>query len=175
MTQNLKALVAPRTGDANTRDILWKENFSLNIKDLDNQSCRFYGFIAILDEESSIHSGFTLFNKGKIFNPKEQKYKPEKIFGKLGSKQNNSLFGEIHFEGKSIIDPKTNKFEAEIESQFIDQLKFFLDKEDGIGILEQATYNSSNELTSGYLIEQIAKLEDEIKVLKNQLNEISKE
>ena len=92
MAQNLKTLVAPRTGDANTRDILWKENFSLNIKDLENQSCRFYGFIAILDEESSIHSGFALFNKGKIFNPIGQKYKPGKIFGELGSSQNNCLF-----------------------------------------------------------------------------------
>ena len=107
MAQNLKILVAPRNGDANTRDILWKENFSLNIKDLENQSCRFYGFIAILDEESSIHSGFALFNRGKIFNPERQKYKPEKIFGELGSSQNNSLFGEIHFEGNSIIDSKT--------------------------------------------------------------------
>ena len=174
MAQNLKTLVAPRTGDANTRDILWKENFSLNIKDLDNQSCRFYGFIAILDEESSIHSGFALFNKGKIFNPKGQKYKPEKIFGKLDSSQNNRLFGEIHFEVKSIIDSKTNKFDSEIESQFIDQLKIFLDKEDGIGILEQASHKSSNELTSGHLIKQIAKLEAQIKVLKKQLNKINK-
>ena len=70
MSQNLKALVAPRTGDANTRDILWKENFSLNIKDSENQSCRFYGFIAILDEESPIHSGFTLFNREKFLMPK---------------------------------------------------------------------------------------------------------
>jgi len=174
MAKNLKTLVAPRTGDANTRDILWKENFSLNIKDLENQSCRFYGFIAILDEESSIHSGFTLFIRGKIFNPKGQQYKPEKIFGELGSSQNNCLFGEIHFEGKSIIDSKTNKFNPEIESQFIDQLKTFLDKEDGIGILEQASHKSSNELTSEYLIEQIGRLEAEIKVLRKQLREISK-
>jgi len=174
MAQNLKTLVAPRTGDANTRDILWKENFSLNIKDLENQSCRFYGFIAILDEESSIHSGFTLFNRGKIFNPKGQKYKPSKIFGELGASQNNSLFGEIHFEGKSIIDSKTNKFNSEIEAGFIDQLRLFLDKEDGIGILDQAEQKSSNDLTSEYLKEQIAKLETQIKDLKKQLNEISK-
>ena len=143
MAKNLKTLVAPRTGDANTRDILWKENFSFNIKDSENQSCRFYGFIAILDEESPIHSGFTLFNKGKIFNAKGkgQKYKPEKIFGALGSSQNNSLFGEIHFEGNSIIDSKTNKFDAEIEAEFIDQLKLFLDKEDGIGILKEQNRN----------------------------------
>ena len=174
MAQNLKPLVAPRTGDANTRDILWKENFSLNIKDLDNQSCRFYGFIAILDEESPIHSGFTLFNRGKIFNAKGQKYKPGKIFGELSSSQNNSLFGEIHFEGKSIIDSKTNNFDREIESQFIDQLKLFLEKEDGIGILDQSKQKSSNDLTSEYLKEQIAKLETQIKDLKKQLNEINK-
>jgi len=174
MSQNLKALVAPRTGDANTRDILWKENFSLNIKDSENQSCRFYGFIAILDEESSIHSGFALFNRGKIFNPIGKKYKPEKIFGELGSKNNNSLFGEIHFEGKSIIDSKTNKFDAEIESQFIDQLKLFLEKEDGIGILKQAKHKSSNDLTSEYLKGQIAKLEAQIKALKRQLSEVEK-
>ena len=174
MAQNLKTLVAPRTGDANTRDILWKENFSLNIKDLENQSCRFYGFIAILDEESSINSGFALFNKGKIFNPKGLKYKPEKIFGELGSKQNNSLYGEIHFEGKSIIDSKTNNFDPEIESQFIDQLKLFLEKEDGIGILDQSKQKSSNDLTSEYLKEQIAKLEAQIKVLKRQLSKVGK-
>jgi hypothetical protein len=174
MVQNLKTLVAPRTGDANTRDILWKENFSLNIKDLENQSCRFYGFIAILDVESSIHSGFALFNRGKIFNAKGQKYKPGKIFGELGSSQNNSLFGEIHFEGNSIIDSKTKKFDPEIESQFIDQLKLFLDKEDGIGILEQAKKKSSNDLTSEFLKGQIAKLEAQIKVLKRQLSEIGK-
>jgi len=174
MAQNLKPLVAPRTGDANTRDILWKENFSLNIKDLENQSCRFYGFIAILDEESSIYSGFALFNRGKIFNAKSQKYKPKKIFGELGSSQNNSLFGEIHFEGKSIIDSKTNKFDDEIEDEFIDQLKLFLDKEDGIGILDQAKHKSSNDLTSEFLIEQIAKLEDKIKILKKQLSEVGK-
>ena len=91
MSQNLKALVAPRTGDANTRDILWKKNFNLNIKDFENQSCRFYGFIAILNEESSTHSGFTLFNRGKNFNPIGKKYKPEKIFSELGSSQNNTL------------------------------------------------------------------------------------
>jgi len=174
MAQNLKTLVAPRTGDANTRDILWKENFSFNIKDSENQSCRFYGFIAILDEESAIHSGFTLFNRGKIFNAKGQKYKPEKIFGELGSAQNNSLFGEIHFEGKSIIDSKTNNFDPEIESQFIDQLKLFLEKEDGIGILEQSKQKSSNDLTSEYLKEQIAKLEAQIKVLKRQLSKVGK-
>jgi len=174
MAQNLKTLVAPRTGDANTRDILWKENFSFNIKDIENQSCRFYGFIAILDEESSIHSGFALFNRGTIFNAKGQKYKPEKIFGKLDSFQNNSLYGEIHFEGKSIIDSKTNKFDPEIESQFIDQLKLFLDKDDGIGILEQAKKKSSNDLTSECLMEQIYKLETQIKVLKKQLNETNK-
>ena len=174
MSQNLKALVAPRTGDANTRDILWKENFSFNIKDSENQSCRFYGFIAILDEESSIHSGFALFNRGKIFNPIGKKYKPGKIFGELGSKNNNSLFGEIHFEGKSIIDSKTNKFDAEIESQFIDQLKLFLEKEDGIGILKQAKHKSSNDLTSEYLKGQIAKLEAQIKALKRQLSEVEK-
>ena len=174
MPQNLKILVAPRTGDANTRDILWKENFSFNIKDLENQSCRFYGFIAILDEESSIHSGFALINRGKIFNPNEQKYKPEKIFGELGSSQNNSLFGEIHFEGSSIIDSKTKKFDPEIEAEFIDQLKLFLDKEDGIGILEQAKKKSSNGLTSEFLKEQIAKLEAQIKVLKRQLSEVEK-
>ena len=174
MVQNLKILVAPRTGDANTRDILWKENFSLNIKDLENQSCRFYGFIAILDVESSIHSGFALFNRGKIFNPKGQKYKPSKIFGELGSSQNNSLFGEIHFEGSSIIDSKTKKFDPEIESQFIDQLTLFLNKEDGIGILEQAKKKSSNGLTSEFLKEQIAKLEAQIKVLKRQLSELEK-
>jgi hypothetical protein len=174
MAQNLKTLVAPRTGDANTRDILWKENFSLNIKDLENQSCRFYGFIAILDEESSIHSGFALFNKGKIFNPIGKKYKPEKIFGELGSVQNNSLFGEIHFEGNSIIDSKTKKFDPEIEAEFIDQLKLFLEKEDGIGILEQAKKKSSNDLTSEFLKEQIAKLEAQIKALKRQLSEVEK-
>jgi len=174
MAQNLKTLVAPRTGDANNRDILWRENFSFNIKDIENQSFRFYGFIAILDEESSIHSGFALFKKGKIFNPIGQKYKPGKIFGELGSSQNNSLFGEIHFEGNSIIDPKTNKFDAEIEAEFIDQLKLFLDKEDGIGILDQAKQKSSNDLTSEYLKEQIAKLEDQIKVLKRQLSEMGK-
>jgi hypothetical protein len=174
MAQNLKTLVAPRTGDANTRDILWKENFSLNIKDLENQSCRFYGFIAILDEESSIHSGFALFNKGKIFNPIGKKYKPEKIFGELGPSQNNSLFGEIHFEGNSIIDLKTKKFDPEIEAEFIDQLKLFLEKEDGIGILDQSKQKSSNDLTSEYLKEQIAKLEAQIKVLKRQLSKVGK-
>ena len=174
MAQNLKTLVAPRTGDANTRDILWKENFSLNIKDLENQSCRFYGFIAILDEESSIHSGFSLINKGKIFNPIGKKYKPEKIFGESGSSQNNSLFGEIHFEGNNIIDSKTNKFDAEVESQFINQLKLFLDKDDGIGILEQAKKKSPNDLTSEFLKEQIAKLETQIKVLKRQLSKVGK-
>ena len=103
MAQNLKTLVAPRTGDANTRDILWKENFSFNIKDSENQSCRFYGFIAILDEESSIHSGFTLFNRGKIFNAKGQKYKPEKIFGELGSAQNNSLLVKSTLKEKVLL------------------------------------------------------------------------
>ena len=174
MAQNLKTLVSPRTGDANTRDILWKENFSLNIKDLENQSCRFYGFISILDEESSIHSGFALFNRGKIFNPIGKKYKPEKIFGELGSSQNNSLFGEIHFEGISIIDSKPKKFDPEIETEFIDQLKLFLDKEDGIGILEQAKKKSPNDLTSEFLKEQIAKLEAQIKVLKRQLSKVGK-
>jgi len=173
MAQNLKTLVAPRTGDTNTRDILWKENFSLNIRDLDNQSCRFYGYIAILDEESSINSGFTLFKRGKIYNPKGQKYKPGKIFGELGSSQNNSLFGEIHFEGKSIIDSKTNKFDPEIENQFIDQLKLFIEKDDGIGILEQAKHKSSKKLTSEHLAEEIAELESQIRTLKKQLNEVS--
>lgn len=106
MAQNLKPLVAPRTGDANTRDILWKENFSLNIKDLDNQSCRFYGFIAILDEESPIHSGFTLFNRGKIFNAKGQKYKPGKIFGELSSSQNNSLLVKSTLKEKVLLIQK---------------------------------------------------------------------
>ena len=70
MAKNLKPLVAPRTGDANTRDILWKENFSFNIKDSENQSCRFYGFIAILDEESSIHSGLLFSTEEKFLMPK---------------------------------------------------------------------------------------------------------
>ena len=69
MAQNLKTLVAPRTGDANNRDILWRENFSFNIKDIENQSFRFYGFIAILDEESSINSGFALLTKEKFLIP----------------------------------------------------------------------------------------------------------
>ena len=125
MPQNLKILVAPRTGDANTRDISWKENFSFNIKDLENQSCRFYGFIAILDEESSIHSGFALINRGKIFNPNEQKYKPEKIFGELGSSQNNSLFGEIHFEGSSIIDSKTKNLTLKLRVSSLTNLHCF--------------------------------------------------
>jgi len=77
-------------------------------------------------------------------------------------------------KGAALLTQRPKKFDPEIESHFIDQLTLFLNKEDGIGILEQAKKKSSNGLTSEFLKEQIAKLEAQIKVLKRQLSELEK-
>lgn len=80
------------------------------------------GFIGLLEEMSSIHSGISLFRRGRIIEGShDEKYHPKILCGSAGSPRDKRLYGDLELEGFEVSFEKgsflnTDEFDVFLEA-----------------------------------------------------------
>jgi len=107
--KNFEILNAPFIDDlkqnTESETILWKRDIGFNFGNGSNAK----GFVCLLETGISSVAGFVLFRRGRvILGTDKNKFAPELIFGKPGSKTAQRLYGEIHLDGINVTHTKDN-------------------------------------------------------------------
>jgi hypothetical protein len=95
------------------------------------------GYIGLLEKMSNIHSGLSLFRRGRIIEGSHNlKYHPKVICGSPGSPRDKRIFGDLELEGFNVSFEKGKFLDTSEFDIFLNAIKDFLINEEN-NILKQ--------------------------------------
>lgn len=114
-----KILFAPEVNGKSTQAYEWKKLISFEAG-----KYKVHGFIGLLHEMSQIHSGISLFRRGRVIQGShDKKYHPKIISGSPGSPRDKRLFGDLELEGFDVSFEKGSFRDTQNLDDFLDLIK----------------------------------------------------
>ena len=161
----------------NNKKIKWYKQ--VNIKY--GKSKRATGFAGIFDEGNigfakTKYAGFNLFRRDRLIKGvgENEGYRPAQIFGNPQSHSYQRIFGEIHLNDEQVSHAKDAfLWSADEESEFIDKLKKFIQKEP-LNIYDQANNFRVDRRSRDLKIQTVEGLDGAIKLAPTALKILEK-
>lgn len=119
-----EVLVVPSIDDPEGKPIEW-------IKEVGFEAGKYKveGFIGLLKEMSQVHSGLSLFRRGRVIEGShDEKYHPKILCGQPGSMRDKRLFGELELKGFDVSYEKGRFLGSENFDEFLKAIKIDLSK-----------------------------------------------
>ena len=130
----VEVMSAPDHNKPNSPPIKWSKDIDFAF----DEARRVTGFVALRQEGSTSHAGFSLFRRGRlIMGSDDESYRPSEIFGNPNSYRYQRLFGELHVEGFEVSHTKDGFRWDDFEEEFLSRLKDRI-REEPIDLLKQA-------------------------------------
>ena len=125
-------LFAPYVDDLKGESVNWKKEVNWEAG-----KYKVSGFIGLLSKMSSIHSGLSLFRRGRVIEGShDQKYHPKILCGQPGSPRDKRLFGDLELEGFKVSFEKGKFLDTKEFDVFLGAIRDSL-KSDKNDILKQ--------------------------------------